>query len=145
MWDSGGTVEAVCTRCLTGAMGRIHHEVATNSHLPGNEHTPAQSAVCVFGSLQGQHHRRTFEEIQTCWSRIIFTKRSGRQCKRLQESDSEWCAYRVRWPQRHRSSCTAASTLREFFRPLRMNNSRAGCFAIHRKELDEFDRVHEEI
>jgi len=38
------------------------------------------------------------------------------------------------------SHCNLHPALKEFFEPLRTNNSRANIFAIYRKESDEFDR-----
>ena len=40
------------------------------------------------------------------------------------------------------SHCSLHSALKEFFEPLRTNNSRADFFAVYRKESDEFDREY---
>ena len=56
--------------------------------------------------------------------------------------DPKWYAHPVRPPlwAPITSHCSLHFALKEFFEPLRTNDSRTDFFAIYRKESDEFDR-----
>ena len=63
--------------------------------------------------------------------------------------DPKWCVYIVaieRGPPEYGWHLTPHyslnSALKEFFDPLRTNNSRADFFSVYRKESDEFDREY---
>jgi len=58
--------------------------------------------------------------------------------------DPKWCVHLVQWLPNWglNSAYSLHSALKEFFEPLRTNNSRADFFAVYRKESDVFDREH---
>ena len=58
----------------------------------------------------------------------------------LVQVDPRWYVPRSADRNRILTDCSIHSALKEFFQPLRSNNTRADFFSVYRKESEEFDR-----